>query len=109
MVSDSETGSGLRDDISQILRVSDQPLEQLEATAQALLSHSDGCVERASRAVPLPASAQQPALQSLSVWQDQLQRGPSGSSLSRWEHPSGKPSFAVLYLCLLHWPVVGHP
>lgn len=42
MASDSETSLGLRDDISQILRVSDQPLEQLEATAQALLSHSDG-------------------------------------------------------------------
>ena len=42
MAFDSETGSGLRDDISQILRVSDQPLEQLEAIAQALLSHSHG-------------------------------------------------------------------
>ena len=43
MAFDSVTmGSSLRDDISQILRVSDQPLEQLAATAQALLNHSDG-------------------------------------------------------------------
>eukprot|EP00891_Asterochloris_glomerata_P005646 jgi/Astpho2/5646/Aster-x1305 len=48
MASDSETSLGLRDDISQILRVSDQPLEQLEATAQALLSHSDA-VPRAQK------------------------------------------------------------
>lgn len=52
MASDSETSLGLRDDISQILRVSDQPLEQLEATAQALLSHSDGTLKDLAELCP---------------------------------------------------------